>query len=411
MSNMSKLVLMFRFPVKLNLACILLTATFFGLFRCGDLAAETIKIVSSLPRTGSANVQTTTIVNGIKMAIADIGGKVGSFSIAYEDLDDASPERGNWDPALEAANADKAIKDTDVMVYIGPYNSGAAKISMPKLNSAGMLHISPLVTWPGLTKPGTGEPNEPSVYRPTGKINFYRVVPADDIQGLVAAKWAKELGVKKVFIVHDRELYGKGIATKFQDNAKSLGIEVAGVEGIDAKAPNYRALATKIRQLNPELVYFGGTTQSNAGQFAKDLRSVGLKSKLMAPDGCFEQAFIEAAGKDVLEGNTFITFGGVPASKLTGKGAEFYKKYKDTYKSEPEAYAVYGYEAARVALEAIKTANKKDRTAILEAMKQLKDMDSSLGRLSFDENGDTTLKTMSGNTVRNGAFEFVKILE
>src|SRR5437868_5950800 len=144
--------------------------------------SEVIKIVSSLPRTGSANTQSTTMVNGIKMAIDEVGGKIGPYTIAYEDWDDASPERGAWDPAIEAANADKAIKDPDVMAYIGTYNSGAAKISMPKLNAAGVVMVSPANTWPGLTKPGIGEANEPMVYRPSGKVTYYRVVPADDIQ-------------------------------------------------------------------------------------------------------------------------------------------------------------------------------------------------------------------------------------
>ena len=195
--------------------------------------AECIKIVSSLPRTGSANTQSTTMVNGIKMAIDEVGGKIGPYTIQYEDWDDASPERGAWDPAIEAANADKAIKDPDVMAYIGTYNSGAAKISMPKLNQAGVVMVSPANTWPGLTKPGIGEANEPMVYRPSGKVTYFRVVPADDIQGVVAAAWAKELGVKKVYILHDRELYGKGVAGVFEKSCVKNGIEVLGFDGID----------------------------------------------------------------------------------------------------------------------------------------------------------------------------------
>ena len=101
-----------------------------------DSIKDAIKIVSSLPRTGSANAQTTSMVNGIKMAIAEVGGAIGSQKLVYEDWDDASPQRGNWDPAVEAQNADKAVGDATVMAYIGTYNSGAAKISMPKLNSA-----------------------------------------------------------------------------------------------------------------------------------------------------------------------------------------------------------------------------------------------------------------------------------
>ncbi|GMW00011.1 MAG: hypothetical protein AMXMBFR84_11490 [Candidatus Hydrogenedentota bacterium] len=369
-----------------------------------------IKIVSSLPRTGSANAQIMTIVNGIKLAIDEVGGKVGEFTIQYEAWDDASPERGQWDPAVEAANADKAVADPDIMAYIGTFNSGAAKIAMPKLNQAQLLMVSPANTWPGLTKPKIGEANEPGIYRPSGKITYYRVVPADDIQGMVAAQWAKELGCTKVFILHDRELYGKGIATMFEKSSGPLGLQIVGFEGIDPKAANYRSLVTKIKQKRPDLVYFGGTTQTNAGQIAKDLRSANLTVKYMVPDGCFEDAFIQAAGANNLEGNTFITFGGLPADKLTGKGADYYQRYKEKYNSEPQAYSAYGYESARAVLEAIRIAGKKDRAAISAACGQIKDFDGLLGKWSFDENGDITMKTLSGNTVKNGKFEFVKIL-
>ena len=157
-------------------------------------SSKVVKIVSSLPRTGSANAQTTTIVNGIRMAIDEVGGKVGDFTLVYEDWDDASAKKGDWDPEVEAANADKAVKDPDVLFYIGTYNSGAAKISMPVLNRAGLVMISPANTAPGLTKPGMGEPNEPAVYRPSGKVSYFRVVPADDLQGKVAAEWMKQQG-------------------------------------------------------------------------------------------------------------------------------------------------------------------------------------------------------------------------
>ena len=119
----------------------------------GGSATKTVKIVSSLPRTGSANAQTTTIVNGIRLAIEEAGGKAGDFTIVYEDWDDASAKKGDWDPEVEAGNADKAVNDADVMVYIGTYNSGAAKISMPVLNKAGLAMVSPANTYTGLTRP------------------------------------------------------------------------------------------------------------------------------------------------------------------------------------------------------------------------------------------------------------------
>jgi branched-chain amino acid transport system substrate-binding protein len=270
--------------------------------------------------------------------------------------------------------------------------------------------VSPANTAVELTKPGMGEPHEPAAYRPTGKVNYVRVVPADDIQGKVAADWAKEMGVERAFVLHDREVYGKGIAEIFRRRAEERGIAVTGFEGVDSRASNYRSLVTKIKEQNPQLVYFGGTTQSNGGQLAKDLVAGGLDVKFMVPDGCFENAFIDGAGAANLNGRAYITFGGVPPSMLRGRGEEFYASYKKTYNAEPEAYAVYGYEAAKVALYGIATAGKKDRDAIRQAIVSIRDFDGALGRWSFDENGDTSLTTMSGNTVKDGAFEFVKVL-
>ena len=369
-----------------------------------------IKIVSSLPRTGSATAQAQTMVNGIRMAIEEAGGKVGDFTISYEDWDDASPERGQWDPAVEAANAQKAVQDHDIMAYIGTYNSGAAKIAMPILNKASLVMVSPANTYPGLTKPGLGEANEPQVYRPSGRINYFRVVPADDIQGEVAAEWAKELGVKKVFVLHDRELYGKGVADVFKHACARLGIQVVGYEGIDPKAANYRSLVTKIKSTDADMVYFGGTTQTNAGQIAKDLVAGGAKVKLMVPDGCREQALIESAGKDNLDDRTYVTFGGLPPSQLQGRGKEFYENYKKKFNAEPEAYAVYGYEAARVVLEGIKRAGRKDRAAITDAIAGLHNFDGVLGKWSFDQNGDTSLKVMAVEEIEDGKFTPVKIV-
>lgn len=369
-----------------------------------------VKIVSSLPRTGSAAAQTGTIVNGIRLALEEAGGRAGAFRVAYEDWDDASPQRGDWDAAVEAANADRAVKDPDVVVYIGTYNSGAAKVSIPKLNAASLAMISPANTYPGFTKPGLGEPNEPAVYRPSGRINFFRVVPTDDLQGVLGAEWVKKLGGASVFVLHDRELYGKGIADLFKAHAEKIGLKVPGYEGIDSRAANYRSLAAKIAGLGPDWVYFGGTTQSNGGQLVKDLKAAGFRGRVLVPDGCVENAFIASAGAANAEGVVHATFGGLPPDRLAGRGAEFYRKYRERFNSEPEVYAVYGYECARVALEAIRRAGRKDRAAILEAVARTRDFEGALGRWSFDGNGDITLGTMSGFVVKNGEWSFRDVL-
>jgi branched-chain amino acid transport system substrate-binding protein len=370
----------------------------------------TIKIVSSLPMTGSANAQTTTIINGIKMAIDEAGGKAAGHTLAFEAWDDASAKKGDWDPEVEAANAERAAKDPDVMVYIGTYNSGAAKISIPILNSANVTMISPANTQTGLTKPNMGEPGEPEMYRKSGKITYFRVVPADDIQGKVGAEWIKAMGGKTVYILDDRGVYGKGIADIFEITARKIGLEVLGREGVDPKAQEYRGLMTKLGPKKPDFVYYGGTTQTNAGQIVKDLVAVGLSAKVMVPDGCFEKAFIEAAGPANANDRVYITFGGLPPEKATGKGAEFVDKYKQKYGKMPEAYAVYGYVAAQVAIDGINRAGKKDREAVRQAVAVTEQKGGVFGDWKFDANGDTTITTMSGNMVKDGDFAFVTVL-
>jgi branched-chain amino acid transport system substrate-binding protein len=367
--------------------------------------SSTIKIVSSLPRTGSSKGQTDTIVNSYKMALEEAGNKAGDFTITYEDMDDATPARGAWDAGKEAENANKAVSEADVMVYLGTFNSGAAKVAIPILNRSSLVMISPANTYPGLTKPGKGEPNEPDIYFPNGVRNYARVVPADDLQGAVAANWAKSIGVSKAYVLDDTELYGHGIAVVFADTAAKIGLGVAaGPEGIDSKASDYRALATKIRGTGADMVYYGGITQNNAGKLFKDLRSVlGPDIKLMGPDGIYEQAFIDDAG-DASEG-VYITFGGVGASKLAGKGATWYSAYKAKFNGEPEGYASYGYEAMKVALNAIATAGSKDREAIRAAVFATANYEGVLGTWSFDANGDTSLTTMSGRQVVGGKFD------
>ncbi len=370
-----------------------------------------VKIVSSLPRTGSAKAQTDTIVNGIRIAIEEAGGKCGDFEVVFADWDDATAAAGQWTAEAETANARRAARDPDVVAYIGTYNSGAAKMSMPILNRAELLMISPANTWPGLTKPGKGDPGEPEIYRPTGKLNYVRVVPADDLQGPLSARWAHELGVRRVFVLDDNQVYGKGIATLFIAACQDLGIEVLGHESIDDKAQEFKSLMTSIKATAPDLIYFGGTTQTKGGQIAKDMVAAGLECKLMVPDACYEPAFIEAAGANNVDDRCFVTFGGLPTDELRGAGRVFVERYEARFGRPPEGYAIYGYEAAKVALAAIEHAGTKDRAAVIAACLAIKDFDQgALGTWSFDANGDTTLKTISGSIVHDGKFKFVKVL-
>jgi branched-chain amino acid transport system substrate-binding protein len=386
-----------------------------GYVGCGKGGGgDTLKIVSCLPRTGSAKGQTNTIVHGIEMAISEYNSEIAGMKIEYQDMDDATAAAGQWAPEAETAIAQKAAADSDVMAVIGPYNSGAAKVSMPFLNEAGLLQVSPAVTWPGLTKKVRGvEPNEPEIYRPAKRVTFCRVCTTDDVQGSLSADFAfNDLKVKKVYILDDKELYGQGIAKIFHQRCEELGITVLGHQSINVTSQEFTGLMTNIKTGSPDLLYFGGTTQSKGGQVAKDMVKVGLMCPFMGPDGCYEDAFLESAGVENLNDRAYVTVGGVDPSELTGSGAEFVKRYIKKYEKDPEAYAVYGYEAAKVVLEAIKKVGKKDREAIMQAALSTKDFSvGAIGKWSFDANGDISLQKLTIAKIMGGKRVPVKMID
>lgn len=370
-----------------------------------------IKIVSSLPRTGAAKEQTDSLVNGIRLALEEAGHKAGKFKVVYDDLDDATATSGRWDWERETGNANEALKDTDVMIYIGPFNSGAAQVSMPLLNQGDLLMISPACTYPGLTKADFGR-NEPDRFRPSKKLNFIRLPPSDDWQGPAAARFVhEELRAKSVFILDDGEIYGKHVAAEyFKKECGRLKLEVLGQETVDYRQKDFSQLLLKIKENRPDVVYFGGTSQVAGPEIARDMSKNELKSTLIVADGCFDDEFIKRAGPGAFKNlKCYCSVGGIDLTAPEGKSVrDFVDRYKKKYKNDPLPYAVYGYESVRIAIEAIRAAGKKDRDLIRTAALKIKDFATSLGKITIDNNGDATPGAFTIHKVEDGKFKPVK---
>jgi branched-chain amino acid transport system substrate-binding protein len=374
-----------------------------------------IRLYSSWPLTGAYEQIGGDAVQAIKLALEDYGNAAGGFALEYEALDDGiAANNGGWDAGAESANANQVIADADAMVYMATYNSGAAKISIPIMNEAGMAMISYANTYPGLTKAieGATEEGEPDVYYPSGKRNYMRTVPADDIQGAAGANWAYESkGARKAYVLDDQSLYGHGVAEVFANTWTALGGELLGAEGYDPKAPDYQALMTKIADMGPDLVYVGATVDNNAPKVALDMRSLMPADQVifMGPDGLINQAFIDGAGDAVL--GSFITFAGFPPSALEGPGADYATRMTEILGHSPDSYATYAYECTAVVVQAIDQVQEKDRGKILDAMMATKDFNSLLGGTwSFTETGDTDALTMAVNEIKpndDGVLDFV----
>jgi len=390
----------------------------------------TLKIVSDLPMTGSSLTQTQTIVNAEQLRLAEANNLAcgGKYALAYEIDDDATAATGAWDGATETQNATKAAADPSVIAYLGTFNSGAAKLSIPITNQANdLLMFSPANTYPGLTHVAAGitAPNEPNVYYPTGQRNYARLAADDDLQGPVDVNFMVSLGIKSLYILNDTQAYGLGIANSVQQAATKAGITVIANEGYDSKASNYQALMTKISTSNngnpPDMIFLGAVVDSNTAQVMKDKVSImgdNTKVKFMGPDGIYTQAFIDGSGATVAEG-AYASTPGVQTKDLNAIGQKFYADYAAKYGPTNEPYAVYGYDVMNALLAAIEDVcaaggNPTDRPTVTKAVFALKNFQGALGTYSIDPNGDITLpyfligQAQSGKFVGIGTFSLSK---
>jgi branched-chain amino acid transport system substrate-binding protein len=378
----------------------------------GGEGRTALTIYSSLPLQGDSRPQSTDVVNGEKLALEEAGGKVGKFTIKYVSLDDATAAAGKWDPGQTSADARKAAQDPSTIAYLGEFNSGASAISIPILNEANVLQVSPSNTYVGLTRAEGADKGEPDKYYPAGKRTYGRVVPADHIQAAAQVTYQKDQGCKKVYILNDKEVYGKGIAVQVENIGKAQGLQIAGNDGIDTKAANFRSLATKIKSSGADCMFFGGITQNKGVQVFKDVHAANPTMKLFGPDGVAESAFSEKLGSSV-EKQTYITNPTLDPKLYPPAAQDFFTKFKEKFGNDPQPYAIYGYEAMKVALLAIQNAGDKgnDKQAVIDAFFKIKDRDSVLGKYSIDENGDTTLSDYGADRVEGGKLVFDKVIK
>jgi len=370
------------------------------------VSGKNLTIYSSLPLQGTSRDQSLAVINGEKLALDKVGGKVGDFKIKYVSLDDSTAQNpGTADESQTQQNARKAIRDKTTIFYLGEFNSGGTKVSLPILNKGGIPQISPSNTYVGLTtdEPGS-EAGEPDKYYPTKNRTYARVVPRDKIQGAALATVMKGDGCKTVDIWNDKTTYGAGLAKNVELSVKNQGMTVGNKSGTDRNSPNYKSAASNAKG---DCFIWGGVTGENGVQVYKDVAAANPTAKLYGPDGVAEQAFTDPKK------------GGIPADvgarmKITvatlgvkdlPSATDVLDSYKQKYNvSTVDPYGIYGYETMALALDVLKRAGTKagDRAAVVKELFNTKDRESVLGKYSIDANGDTTLTDYGLYTVKGG---------
>jgi branched-chain amino acid transport system substrate-binding protein len=371
---------------------------------------KSLKIYSSLPLQGASRTQAEAVVDGAQMALEQAGGKAGPHTVTYESLDDSTAQAGAWTPEAESANALKASQDEATVIYLATLNSGAAKVSIPILNEAQIPMVSPANTYVGLTSDGPGsEAGEPDKYYPTGTRTYARVAPRDAIQGEALVTLMKQDGCTKVAMTNDKEVYGAGLARVIELAAKQQGLTLTGNDAIDKNASNYRSLAANAKSAGADCYVYSGITANNAVQQFKDFgAALGPEGKLYGPDGVCDGGFAgEKEGVPAaLAPQIKCTVPTLSPDAYPPEGQEFFKQYAEKYGKNADPYAIYGYEAMKLSLDAIERSQTGERDDVLKAIFATRDRQSVLGTYSIDENGDTSLGDYGVYTIKDGKLEF-----
>lgn len=331
-----------------------------------------IKVAIQSPLSGEQAALGEHIKLGAQIAVEEAAKafKALGFDLVFVPYDDqAKPEVG-------VANARNIVADPDVLLLVGHFNSGVALPSSEVYKDVMLAMISPANTATEITD--------------RGYPNVNRVCGRDDVQGPVGARFAaQDLKLKSVYIIHDKTLYGQGVADNFRNEANKVGLKTVGYEGTEERA-NFAPMIIPMKAKNPALVYFGGIYHQG-GLLLKQMREKGVSAVFMGPDGLDSSEMVKIAGAQVV-GSYYTTVAGPPDAYP--ESAAFAKKFKQRFGKEAESFTMYGYDAALVGIKAMEQAiqanggKKPSRTEVSSAVRKIKNFKGVTGSIAFDNKGD-----------------------
>jgi branched-chain amino acid transport system substrate-binding protein len=337
----------------------------------------TIKFATQSPLSGGQSAIGVDIKNGAELALTQLKGPLETmgFKVQLAPYDDqANPDNG-------VANSKNIVADPAILAIVGHYNSGVQIPSSENYHAANLANVSPANTNPKVTD--------------RGYLEVSRIVGRDDVQGVVAAQFAKSKGMKSAYVLHDKTAYGQGIATFFKQEAEKLGMKVPGFEGTEEKA-NFDAILAPIIAANPDVIFFGGI-YDQASVFFKQAREKGYKGMFISDDGFDSPEAINIGGPALLEGGGLYYATVAGPAKLYPGTAKFQTDFKAKYGADPKPFAAQGYDSMAICLKAVENAAKAaggkmpTRKAVAEAVRAIKDFPGITGTINFNAKGDLTV--------------------
>jgi branched-chain amino acid transport system substrate-binding protein len=348
---------------------------------CG-FAADTYKFGVAGPHSGDLASYGLPSVNAAKLVADKVNAAGGINGMQIELLvedDVCKPE--------VATNTATKLVSSGVQVVLGHICSGATKAALPIYNNAGILVMSPSATNPGLTKSGDYP-------------NFFRTIAPDDAQAKVDVDFAlNTLGYTKIAVVHDKGDYGKGFAEFAKQYLEESGkAEVVLFEGVTPGAVDYSAIVQKIKRSGAEAVMFGGY-HPEASKIISMMKKKRLKTDFISDDGVKDQTFIKVAGENA-EG---AYASGPKDTAGNPLSAVAVKEHKDTFGTDHGAFYENAYSAMLAMVNAVEKAGSTDLAALKKVL-QTEKVDTPVGNIYFNEQGDAIGVGFSVYQVQNGVF-------
>jgi branched-chain amino acid transport system substrate-binding protein len=334
-----------------------------------------VKIGSGAPKSGGIAHLGQDNEMGAQLAINEINAK-GDLMIGGKKIKLELVGEDDGGDAKQGTTVAQKLVDAKVVGVVGHLNSGVSMPANAIYAGAGIVQVSPSSTNPDYTIKGKKTPG--------GAVTAYRVVANDIQQGSAIGKYAVEKGAKTIAILDDATQYGKGLADYVEKTVVEKGAKVTSREALTDKTTDFKGTLNKIKSQNPDYIFWGGMDDT-AAALVKQMRELGMKTKLITGDGACTAKFIELSGASG-EGTT-CSQAGAPVSKMA-KGADFIANYEKTFPGKRvEIYSPFAYDAVYAIVNAMKAADSIESEKIAAAMSKVT-FDGLIGKIAFDEKGD-----------------------
>ena len=394
---------------RLGLSALALALAALALAGCGgvsgasDATGSELTIYTSLPLHGEWAEASAQIVNGEKLALSQAGGRAGRFRVAFSMLDDSNPSTGMWEPGLAAGNAKTAAQDPSTIAYIGELDSGATAISLPIMNAAGILQVSPSSPYQGLTSSFDAGQFEPERFYPTAKVTFGRLQPGDPVEAAAQVRLMQILGVQSVYVLDDGRPFHEPLAAIVATDAARAGIAVAGHDSISTEAGSvFTGEIEKIVSSGVQAVFLAGEAGPGAAQLWQQLHTADPRLKLLGSSAMAVEAFTSKLG--LAAAQTYLTTPLLATGLYPPSAQRVLAQYRRAFAEGAGAWALYGYESMSVVLDTIKSLGGRgnSRPDVVARFLATRRRDSVIGRYSMQANGETTLSTYGVDRVSAG---------